>query len=287
MDVSARDGRVLHVYDSGETAAEGTVYWQHGAGMCGLPPGPLVERAGALGLRVLGHDRPGYGRSTARPGHSVGDGVSNMVTVLDRLGVESATTIGLSAGAMYALGAAALHPSRFTAAVVLGGPAPFGAVGLDWFAGMGNGNRAEFEAALRGRDALTAHLASDAQVDLSVFVAEDLAAMHGPYWDWQLQAASTASPEGSIEDELACLSDWGFGLDDITVPVLVLHGAGDTFVPASHAAWVAETIPTSILRLVPGGHISTIPHSEDALAWLLAHGGSHRRPDDRAQRSCG
>ena len=273
-NVSAPDGRVLHVYDSGQTAAGGIVYWQHGSGMRGLPPQPLVERAEALGLRVVGHDRPGYGGSTARLGRSVADGAGDMVTVLDGLAVEAATTIGLSAGAMHALGAVALHPSRFTAAAVLGGPAPFDAAGLDWFAGMAESNRAEFEVALRGRDALAAHLASDAEVDVNMFAPEDLLAMHGAYWDWQLEAASGALPEGSIEDELACLSDWGFSPRDITVPVLVLHGAGDTFVPASHAVWIAGAIPESTLRLEPGGHISTIPRSEDALAWLRAHDNS-------------
>jgi pimeloyl-ACP methyl ester carboxylesterase len=279
LDVSAPDGRVLHVYDSGQTTSEAIVYWQHGGGMCGLPPPPLVERAGELGLRVLGHDRPGYGGSTAQPGRSVADGAGDMATVLDRLGVESAITIGLSAGAMHALGAVALHPSRFTAAAVLGGPAPYGAAGLDWFTGMAEGNRVEFEAALRGRDALAAHLASDATFDLNMFAPEDLQAMQGPYWDWQLAAAGSVLPEGSIEDELACLSDWGFGLGDITVPVLVLHGAGDTFVPAGHAAWVAAAIPAGVLHLEPGGHISTIPRSEDALVWLRAHGGQARGSD--------
>ena len=269
--MTAPDGRVLHTYDSGPSTAPGVVYWQHGAGMSGLPPEHLVVHAGELGLRVIGHDRPGYGRSTARPGHSVRDGALDVVTVLDELGVESATTIGLSAGAMYALGVAALRPSRITAAAVVGGPAPFDAAGLDWFAGMAGGNRAEFEAALRGRDALAAHLGSEVPLDLDMFAPEDLEAMSGPYWDWQLNVAGDASPEGSIEDELACLSDWGFDLGDITVPVLVLHGAGDRFVPAGHASWVAEAIPDSTLRLEPGGHISSIPCSEDALDWLRAH----------------
>jgi len=275
-DVPTTDGRVLHVYDSGDGGGAGTVYWQHGAGMRGLPPQPLVERAVGLGLRLIGHDRPGYGGSTARPGRSVADGVGDMVTVLDRLGVESSTTIGLSAGAMHALGAVALHPARFTAAAVLGGPAPYGAPGLDWFAGMAEPNRAEFEAALRGRDALAAHLADDTDVDLSMFAEDDLRAMTGPYWNWQLAAADTATQEGAIEDELACLSAWGFAMDDISVPVLVLHGAGDTFVPAGHAEWVAAAIPGAVLRLEPGGHLSTIPLAETAVAWLRDHGGPTR-----------
>lgn len=276
VDVPTPDGRVLHAYDSGEGTGEGTVYWQHGAGMRGLPPQPLVERAAGLGLRLISHDRPGYGGSTARPGRSVADGVGDLVTVLDRLGVDSATTIGLSAGAMHALGAVALHPARFTAAAVLSGPAPYGAPGLDWFAGMAEPNRAEFEAALRGRDALAAHLAHDTEVDLSTFAEDDLRAMSGPYWDWQLATAETATQEGSIEDELACMSEWGFSVDAIAVPVLVLHGANDTFVPGGHAEWVAAAVPGAVLRLEPGGHISTVPLSEAALVWLRDHGRSPR-----------
>ena len=120
-DVDTPDGRVLHVYDSGQTPNEGVVHWQHGAGMCGLPPGPLVERAQALGVRVIGHDRPEYGGSTPRPGRSVADGAGDLMAALDGLAAESAVTIGLSAGAMHALGAVALHPSRITAAAVVGG----------------------------------------------------------------------------------------------------------------------------------------------------------------------
>jgi pimeloyl-ACP methyl ester carboxylesterase len=269
-DVSAPDRRVLHVYDTAETTGEAVVYWQHGAGMSGGPPAPLVERASALGLRVIGHDRPGYGSSTPLPGRRVADAARDLVSVLDALGVESATTIGLSAGAMHALAAVAVEPVRFTAAAVVAGPAPYGAARLDWFANMAPANRHEFEAALLGRDALTAYLARNTEVDLGMFSPEDLEAMHGPYWDWQLHAAGPAMAEGSIEDELACVADWGFHPHEITSPVLVIHGARDTFVPASHARWVAGAIPRSVLRLEPGGHISTIPASEHALAWLRA-----------------
>lgn len=68
----------------------------------------------------------------------------------------------------------------------------------------------------------------------------------------------------------------GFALDAVSVPVLVLHGSGDTFVPAGHAAWVAAAIPGAVLRLEPGGHLSTIPLAETAVVWLRDHGGPAR-----------
>lgn len=271
LNIPTSDGRVLHTYDTGEPTGDKVVAWQHGAGMNGVPPPGLVDRARALGIRVVGHDRPGYGTSTPWPGRRVADGASDLLAVLDALGVESATTIGLSAGAMHALAAVALEPSRFVAAAVLAGPAPYGAAGLDWLAGMADANRDEFRAALRGREALCAHLATNTEIDPDMFAPEDLAAMHGPYWDWQLLAARTAAAEGPIEDELACIADWGFNLHDITASVLVIHGVKDTFIPANHARWVAGAIPASVLQLEPGGHISTIPACESALTWLHSH----------------
>jgi len=158
-EVGTDDSRRLHVYDSVGGPASHVVYWLHGSGMSGLPPAPLLDVAGALGVRIVSHDRPGYASSDARPGRSVADGAVDVVTVLDALGIASAGVLGLSAGGMHALAAAALAPDRVPAAAVLGCPAPFGAVGLDWFAGMSDANRAELDAALRGADALRAHLA--------------------------------------------------------------------------------------------------------------------------------
>ncbi|AYG04668.1 alpha/beta fold hydrolase [Gryllotalpicola protaetiae] len=271
-DIDAPGGRRIHLYDSGRVGGSGVIYWQHGAGMSGLPPLPFVHRARDLGIRVVSHDRPGYGRSAPQSGRSVADGARDATSVLDALEIESAATLGLSAGAMHALAAVAVNPLRFTAAAVLGGPAPYGAVGLDWFAGMSAANRAEFEAGLAGAEPLRSHLSATTEVDLGMFAAADLEAMHGPYWQWQLDAAAATSTEGTIDDELACLADWRFRLDQITAPVLIMHGADDTFVPATHARWVAGAIPTSTLRIEPGGHISTIPLVEESLPWLLASG---------------
>lgn len=277
-DIVSLDDRSIHLYDSGETNGSSVVYWHHGGGMSGLPPAPFVRRAAELGIRVVSHDRPGYGRSTPQPRRSVAHGAGDAELVMDALGIETATTLGLSAGAMHALSAVAVNPRRFTAAAVLGCPAPYGTAGLDWFAGMSAANRAEFEAGLAGSESLRAYLSTTTEVDLSMFAPADFEAMQGPYWQWQLDAAATESTEGTIDDELACLADWRFRLDQITVPVLVMHGADDTFVPAAHARWVADAIPASTLRIEPGGHISTIPSVEQALPWLLAAGESDDDP---------
>jgi pimeloyl-ACP methyl ester carboxylesterase len=66
-EVGTDDGRRLHVYDSVGGPARRVVHWLHGSGMSGLPPTPLLDVADALGVRVVSHDRAGYGASDPRP----------------------------------------------------------------------------------------------------------------------------------------------------------------------------------------------------------------------------
>ncbi len=269
LDLGLPDGRSLHVYDIGDAHA-GTVMWQHGAGMRGLPPEPFIRHALSLGLRVVAVDRAGYAGSTPSPDRDVAAGALDALAVLDRLDISRAATIGLSAGGMHALACAALAPERIAAAATLCGPAPFLATGRSWWNGMAEVNRAEFHAASRSRAELERYLATAPEPDFDAFAAADLPAMTGPYWDWQLSCIDESSNEGAIEDTLACVRDWGVDLAQVRVPVMVIHGRSDSFVPVGHARWVADACLDSRLVLEDGGHISTIPVGERALPWFAA-----------------
>jgi pimeloyl-ACP methyl ester carboxylesterase len=74
-----------------------------------------------------------------------------------------------------------------------------------------------------------------------------------------------------VEDLLASAWAWGFALAEITVPVLILHGAADRMVPAAHGEWLATHCPGAALRLVPdAGHITVLDAAPDALEWVRA-----------------
>jgi pimeloyl-ACP methyl ester carboxylesterase len=64
-----------------------------------------------------------------------------------------------------------------------------------------------------------------------------------------------------LDDNLAHVSPWGFELAGISVPVLLLHGRQDKFVPFGHGQWLASHIPGVEARLLDDdGHLTLLEH---------------------------
>jgi pimeloyl-ACP methyl ester carboxylesterase len=63
--------------------------------------------------------------------------------------------------------------------------------------------------------------------------------------------------EGWVEDDVAFLSPWGFGLSEVTIPTLVWQGSADLMVPFAHGQWLSEHLPNATPHLEEGeGHLS-------------------------------
>ena len=62
---------------------------------------------------------------------------------------------------------------------------------------------------------------------------------------------------GVRDDSLAIVAPWGFGLDDLTVPVAVWQGREDAMVPFSHGEWLAANVAGAQAHLFEDeGHLS-------------------------------
>ena len=95
-----------------------------------------MERAERQGIRVISYDRPGYGGSTRQPGRTVADCATDVRTIADGLAIERLAVWGISGGGPHAIACAALLGDLVPAVAVLASSAPWGAEGLDYFAGM-------------------------------------------------------------------------------------------------------------------------------------------------------
>lgn len=147
------DGRRLRYRSAGDPSGPLVVH-HHGTPSSGALLPDWQADAERQGLHLVGVDRSGYAGSTADPGRRMREVVADTLALADHLGAGRFLTWGISGGGPHALACAALAPDRVTAAASVGGPAPYDAAGLDYTAGMGEGNVAEFAAAAEGGSSL-------------------------------------------------------------------------------------------------------------------------------------
>ena len=272
-DLALKDGRALHMYDTGATDTDNqfVVFWHHGTPNIGAPPAPLFQVSEKLGVRWVSYDRPGYGGSSPNPGRDVASAAADVAGIADALGIDRFAVMGHSGGGPHALACAALLPERVLGVVSGAGLAPFDAEGLDWFAGMTPSGAASLCAAAAGRAAKKRYEASNPEFDPDMFTPADNKALSGT-WSWFNSVVGLAMEAGSgglIDDDLAYVAPWSFDLVRVVAPVLLLHGERDRVVPASHAKWLERHCPAAELRLYPeDGHISVLGSSPAALEWL-------------------
>lgn len=275
IEVDAGNGRVLHAYDTVVSAADTRlpVFWHHGTPNIGSPPEPLFAAAERNGMRWISYDRPGYGTSTPVHDRDIASAAADVATIADAAGIGRFAVLGHSGGGPHALACAALLADRVVAAVSVSGLAPFGAAGLDWFAGMYPGGEADLRAAHQGRAEREARLAQS-EFDPEMFTAADNATFNTE-WSWLADVAGQAirqGPAGMVEDDLAYTRPWGFEPAAIAVPVLLVHGESDRIVPSTHSEWLARHIAAAELWLRRGdGHISILGQAPAAVDWLGTH----------------
>lgn len=285
--VRTPDGRELCVEIAG-AQAERTVFVLNGTPNSRHLFGLWMEDAARRGVRLIGYDRPGYGSSTPRPGYTVADGAADVRAIADTLGVDRFAVWGLSGGGPYTLACAALLPERVAAAAVLGSLAPWNAPGLDFFSGMGASNEegvkryfedpaAQREEGRKRREELLA-VTPEALIEAwkTLLSETDAAVVTGDFAEWIARCMHDGlapSEQGWWDEGVAHLSPWGFELDSIRVPVKVLHGRHDRFVPFQHGQWLAAHVPGAEASLTEtDGHLTLLVNRvPEVHEWLLGH----------------
>jgi pimeloyl-ACP methyl ester carboxylesterase len=251
------DGRALTVYEAGDPDGA-PILFHHGTPSSGSPYAMHDRLAKEQGVRLVSFDRAGYAGSSRDPGRDVAAVVGDAIAIADSLGIGRFATWGLSGGGPHALACAALAPERVAAVASVAGVAPYDAEGLEWLAGMGEANIAEFEAALAGEETLRQALEAEAagmagvtrealaEAMATLLSPPDVAALDGELGDELAATFSRAVGRGVggwVDDDLAFLRPWGFEPVEIEPPALVVQGRQDLMVPGAHGDWLAGRIP--------------------------------------------
>jgi pimeloyl-ACP methyl ester carboxylesterase len=281
--VGLADGRSLEVHELGDPDGFPVVF-HHGT----PGSGTLYARWDTRGVRLIAYDRAGYGGSTRKPGRAIVDVIADITAVADALGLERFATWGLSGGGPHSLACAALFDERLVAAATFAGVGPWNAEGLDWLAGMGEGNLKEFDLILAGEEALrpaierkrgellatTPEQLRDAMAPhLSPTDSEALTNGLAEYFHSNMTHALSDGADGWIDDNLAFVKPWGFELSAIARPVLVVQGGDDLMVPRQHGEWLAANVPGCEARIDDAhGHLTLAEHLvPEVHAWLQSH----------------
>jgi pimeloyl-ACP methyl ester carboxylesterase len=281
--VRTADGRDLDVVEDGVRDGVPVVI-HHGTPGGAALHAPWVADAHERGLRLISFSRPGYGGSTRLPGRQVADVVPDVERIADGLGIGRFLSWGISGGGPHVLACAALLPDRVVAAASLAAIGPFGADGLDFFAGMGPGNVEEFGMVLdHGPEALRERYVQQAgefrQADVPGLVtamqgflsdvdAKELNYGLGEYLLGATRRGLEPGVDGWLDDDFT--QAWGFDVRDIRVPVLLWQGREDAMVPYGHGEWLASQIPGVEAHLSDeDGHLTLVTRRiPDVHGWL-------------------
>jgi pimeloyl-ACP methyl ester carboxylesterase len=286
VQVATPDGRTLRVDEGGDPRGP-AILTCNGTPAGALLYRPVAEDAARRGARILSYARPGYSGSSPQPGRTVADAARDVEAIADAFELDSLVVWGASGGGPHALACAALLSGRVAAVASLASVAPWDADGLDWLAGMGADNEAEFAAAQKGADALRPELERwaaamraaepEAQADeirslLSPVDADVLTGELAGFFAASSVDALGDGVEGWVDDDLAFIAPWGFALEAIGVPVLMWQGIDDRFVPPSHGEWLARHIPGVEAHISPeDGHLTLVERRLPEIhEWLLA-----------------
>lgn len=235
----------------------------------------MIEAGAERNLCHVSYSRPGCEGSDRLAGRLIIDCARDVEAIVDQLGLENGFVIGESGGGSYALAHAALKVEWVRGVAVIGGLAPLDARGLDWFEGMAPGNREEYIAMMNG-DAAGRELLE--AVIKKIKAARDIRQVNEAFgYPWaEVDVLSpekeglkdevmdtcrrivASGPLGWLDDDMAALGDWGFGLDEVKTPVAVWHGEDDLAVPVAHGRWVADYLPSARFHLLSGQGYSSL-----------------------------
>ena len=282
--VRAADDRRIAVEVNGDPKGQ-PVFFLHGTPGSKVGPLPRGLRLGAMGVRLISFDRPGYGESDPLVSRTVADVAPDVEAIADQLGLDRFAVVGRSGGGPHALACAALLPGRVTRAAALVSLAPWDAAGLNWFEGMADSNVDAYTSASADPERYTASLVqqaakikADPRSHVSTLSPEMPESDRRVVADAGIRALLAAnfaealrnSHDGWADDVLAFCSPWGFDPRDIRLPVLLWHGAEDVFSPVAHTRWLAERIPGVHIWTPPGGgHFEAFNVLPDVLSWLI------------------
>lgn len=282
--VRLRDGRSMGIASVGRDDGFPIIHC-HGSGSSRLEVELFAAQASQAGVRLIGLDRPGVGRSDPKPGYRLLDWPDDVAEVADHLGIERFAAEGLSAGGPYALACAAKIPQRLTTCGLISTIAP-----PDLMSKTGTGlMRAMWRIAphvprllllyARLVQRLTGSDAASTEKYLARYAARlgeaDRELLSNPEIRGQIAQVMAESfrqgAQGNLEVVVTETRPWGFQVEQLAFErVFLWHGEQDRIAPVAPVRLLAQRLPHCTATFYPDeGHFSTMAHHAQEIFHLL------------------
>lgn len=268
--ITLQDGRKLSYIEYGDPFGQPLIllHGTPGSRIWFAEDDPLAQK---LGIRLIATDRPGFGLSDQQPNRNFIDYACDIEQLVDHLQLQYFSVLGVSGGGAFAAAIAYKLPERVKHCLLVSSATPFhnGKPAKD----MSKENKIAFF--LSKRLPFLMKLMSNAQRNMMINKPEKyLTALkqggkHLPAWDnaflqdddilqvtlIQNQEAYRQGVEGTLYESQLLTKDWGFTLQDITVPLHIWHGEADTLSPISEMKRLTQNLPHANTHFITdGGH---------------------------------
>jgi pimeloyl-ACP methyl ester carboxylesterase len=276
--IRLRDGRTLGYMEVGKIDGS-PIFHFHGNGTSRLEVLTVQPAAESLGVRLIGLDRPGIGRSDAKAGYRLLDWPDDVVEVAEGLGIERFAVEGFSGGGPYALACAYKIPHRLTGcSLIAPATGPFireaGPLSLRVAVWM----LVHFPGLVRALVRLSTRLTGSDEASIEKTLIRSGAWLGAA--DHKLlgipeirksfaQAIAESYRQGTdanTKDGIIFTRPWGFKVEEITFEkVFLWQGEQDHVMPEALARLLAQALPHCTATFYPDeGHLSTfVNHAQD------------------------
>ncbi|MBE0680740.1 MAG: alpha/beta hydrolase [Anaerolineales bacterium] len=240
-----------------------------------------------LNVRLIAVDRPGMGLSDFQTNRRILDWSQDVIALANHLNMERFSILAYSLGGPYGLACAFAISERLHKVGIVSGAALFNESEL-----MNNINEGTRQYLTMPREKpwlsrlfLWMMLGVMPRIAPNRFIAQANSLLAKPDrpivaadpvfqqgFLRMLREALRQGTRGAFHESLLSVSDWGFRLQDIQIPINLWHGEADQNIPVEMARFAASAIPKCEAKYYPNeGHLSLFKKNAKEIIYTLVN----------------
>lgn len=243
------------------------------------------EMLQSLNVRLIVADRPGMGLSDFQPTRRLLDWPRDVTLLAEHLKIERFAVLAYSLGGPYGAACAYAIPDRLTRVGIVSGAALFTETHL--LENVNEGTRRYLNLPRENPRAARLFLwvlSATARFTPGRLIAQSKSLLPEPDREIVLsdpefqkgfigmvREAFRQGTLGPYHEAYLTVTEWGFRIQDVRVPVLIWHGEMDQNIPVEMARYMTESLPGSKVEIHPDeGHLSLFKkNAEEILKSLV------------------